>query len=86
MTISEMLGQSALLTLLGMCVVFAFLVILIVCMNLLRIVVHALKLDKDEVKPVAKSVAKPAAVAKPVVNKQAIVAAIAAAVHEKENI
>lgn len=86
MTISEMLGQSALLTLLGMCVVFAFLVILIVCMNLLRIAVHALKLDKDEVKPVAKSVAKPVAVAKPAVNKQAIVAAIAAAVHEKENI
>lgn len=90
MTISQMLEQSGLLTLLGMAVVFAFIIILIVCMNLLHCVVHAFKLDKDEVKPVAKSAVK--AVSKPVaaasnnaVDKMAIVAAIAMAVHEKEN-
>lgn len=88
MTISEMLVQSGLLTLLGMCVVFSFIIILIICMNLLKVVVHALKLDKDEVKPVVKKAAvKPAAaVAKPVVDQRAVIAAIAAAVHEKENI
>ena len=46
MTISEMLGQSGLLPLLGMCVVFGFLIILIFCMKLLHAVIHALKLDK----------------------------------------
>ena len=83
-----MLVQSGLLTLLGMCVVFSFIIILIICMNLLKVVVHALKLDKDEVKPVVKkAAAKPAAaVAKPVVDQRAVIAAIAAAVHEKENI
>ncbi len=88
MTISEMLVQSGLLTLLGMCVVFSFIIILIICMNLLKFVVHALKLDKDEVKPVVKkAAAKPVAAAvKPVVDQRAVIAAIAAAVHEKENI
>lgn len=91
MTISQMLGQSGLLTLLGMAVVFAFIIILIVCMNVLRCVVHVLKLDKDEVKPVAKAAvkvaAKPvAAAANNAVDKKAIIAAIAMAVHEKENI
>ena len=58
MTIFQMLGQSGLLTLLGMAVVFAFIIILIVCMNVLHGVVHALRLDKDEVKPVSKPAAK----------------------------
>lgn len=90
MTIFQMLGQSGLLTLLGMAVVFAFIIILIVCMNVLYGVVHALRLDKDEVKPVSKPAAKVSA--KPVpaavnaaVDKKAIIAAIAMAVHEKEN-
>lgn len=48
MTISEMLGQSGILTLLGMAVVFSFLIILIACMNLLRVIVKAFKLDKEE--------------------------------------
>lgn len=80
MTITEMLGQSGLLTLLGMCVVFGFIIILILCMKLLHVILHALKLDKDE--PVAAPVT-PAA--KPAVQKDdgAIIAAIAAAIHDK---
>ncbi len=76
MTIAQMLEQSAVLTVLGMCVVFAFLVILIGCMNVLRIAVHAAKLDKVEAK-----VDTPAAA--PAVDQKAIVAAIATALHEK---
>lgn len=77
MTIEEMLGQSAILTVLGMCVVFAFLVVLIGCMNLLRVVVHAAKLDKEE--PKAESAAPVTAA----VDQNAVVAAIATALHEK---
>lgn len=80
MTIAEMLGQSGVLTVLGMCVVFAFLVILIGCMNLLRIFVKAAKLDKVETK-----VDAPVAAAAPAVDEKAIVAAIATALHEKNN-
>ena len=46
MTISQMLEQSGILTLLGMCVVFSFLVILIAAMNLLRVCIKCFKLDK----------------------------------------
>lgn len=87
MTISEMLGQSGLLTLLGMCVVFGFLIVLIVCMNLLHMVVHALKLDKGAsatTKP--KTSSAPVVVTKPVADQGAIIAAIVAAIHEKESI
>jgi oxaloacetate decarboxylase gamma subunit len=41
MTIAEMLGQSGVLTLLGMGVVFSFLVILIICVTLLGKIVRA---------------------------------------------
>ena len=87
MTISQMLQQSGFLTLLGMCVVFSFIVILIGCMNILRLVVHALKLDKGEVKASVKP-ARRAAVpaANSAADQKAIVAAIAAVLHEKENI
>ena len=78
MTIAEMLTQSGILTVLGMCVVFAFLVILIGCMNLLRVAVHAFKLDKE-----APKVEAPVAAATPAVDEKAIVAAIATALHEK---
>ncbi len=76
MTIAEMLNQSIILTLLGMCVVFSFLVVLIVCMNGLRILVHALGLDKEEPKADVPAAA-------PAVDQNAIVAAIATALHEK---
>ena len=77
MTIAEMLNQSIILTLLGMCVVFSFLIILIVCMNGLRIFVHAAGLDKEE--PKADVAPAPASA----VDQKAIVAAIATALHEK---
>ena len=87
MTISEMLGQSGLLTLLGLGVVFAFIIILIFCMKLLQVLVHALKLDKATVK---KAPATPAATAvsaaAPAADAKAIVAAIAAAIREKESV
>lgn len=79
MTITEMLGQSGLLTLLGMGVVFGFIIILICCMNLLKIFVHAFKFDKEESKdtPVASAPVSSAG------NDGSIVAVIAAAVHDK---
>ena len=75
MTIAEMLNQSIILTLLGMCVVFSFLVIMIGCMNALRVFVHAAGLDKEEPKADVPSA--------PAVDQNAIVAAIATALHEK---
>lgn len=79
MTIAEMLNQSLVLTLLGMCVVFSFLIILIISMNVLRAAVHAAKLDKVPEKPAAP--VQTATVA--AVDQKAIVAAIATALHEK---
>jgi oxaloacetate decarboxylase (Na+ extruding) subunit gamma len=85
MTITQMLGQSALLTLLGMCVVFGFIVIMILCMKLLHAVIHVLKLDKEDApaqKPAAKASGTSSA---PVAStdNNAVVAAIAAAIHDK---
>ena len=83
MSIGEMLGQSAVLTLLGMCVVFSFLIILIGCMNLLRAFIKAKGWDKEE--EAAASSAPVAAASAPSVDTNAIVAAIATALREKEN-
>ena len=79
MTIINMLQQSLFLTLLGMGVVFSFLIILIVFMTLSHKVLHALKLDQDAVEP-----QKPSAA--PVTSGQdgAVIAAIAAAIREKQ--
>ena len=80
MTIVDMLGQSGLLTLLGMGVVFGFLIIMIIFMSLSTKVIKALGLDKD--KETAKgAAAKPVAKAQ---NNNAVVAAIAAAAREKK--
>lgn len=79
MTITEMLGQSLVLTGLGMGVVFSFLVIMIVFMTLSSKVIKALKLDKEENATVGASAAAPAQ------NTTATVAAIAAAVREKNS-
>ncbi|WP_149553739.1 OadG family protein [Treponema pectinovorum] len=79
MTIGSMLSQSAILTLLGMCVVFGFLIIMIGCMNLLRIAVRALNLDKEETK--TETVAAPATSV--ATDQKAVVAAIATALHNK---
>jgi oxaloacetate decarboxylase gamma subunit len=47
MTILEMLEQSAILTILGMTVVFAFLWLMIVCVNLIGSLIRKLGMDKD---------------------------------------
>ena len=47
MTIMEMLGQSGVLTLLGMAIVFGFLFILVIAVTLTGKVIMALGLDKD---------------------------------------
>lgn len=80
MTISEMLSQSGILTLLGMGVVFSFLIIMIFAMTGLHAVIHALGWDKEETKD-----APAAPAAAPAADNGAIIAAIAAAVHEKES-
>jgi oxaloacetate decarboxylase gamma subunit len=43
----EMFEQSAILTVLGMTIVFAFLWLMIICVNLIGKLVHTLGLDKD---------------------------------------
>lgn len=70
------LSQSGLLTLLGMGIVFGFLIVLIIFMKLTAWIIKALKLDKEE-QPKAKTTAK-------VSNTQEVVAAIATAVHDKQ--
>ncbi len=79
MTIPEMLGQSGLLTVLGMGVVFSFLIILIGVMKLLELFVRAMGLDKEET-----SASPAAAPAASTGQNQAIVAAIAAAINDKQ--
>ncbi|MCR4579877.1 MAG: OadG family protein [Treponema sp.] len=83
MTITEMLGQSGLLTLLGMCVVFGFIIILICCMKLLQTVVHAFKLDKEAPAAQAPAATPAAPSASAAADNGAVVAAIAAAVHDR---
>lgn len=80
MTIVDMLGQSALLTGLGMGVVFGFLIILIIFMTITSKVIKALGLDKDVPKSTAGTTS-----AAPAQNNNAVVAAIAAALREKES-
>ena len=78
MTIPEMMSQSGLLTVLGMGVVFSFLIILIAFMKLVEVLVRMSGLDKEE---------KSASGSAPAANRgqdSAIIAAIAAAVSEKQ--
>ena len=51
MTIVEMLKQSAILTVLGMAVVFVFLWIMIICINVTGKLVHKMGWDKDVEQP-----------------------------------
>jgi oxaloacetate decarboxylase gamma subunit len=76
MTIVEMLGQSGVLTVLGMSIVFGFLAIMIICVSLTGKLIHALGADKD-VNPAPVS-AQGAGTA----NAGAVTAAISAAVTE----
>lgn len=77
MTIMGMLGQSAILTVLGIGVVFSFLIIMIICMDALHAVLHALKLDVEKKETTQ---AQPVAAA----SNNAVIAAIAAALHDKQ--
>ena len=77
MTIAQMLSQSLILTLLGMSVVFAFLIILIVFVSLTAKVIKALKLDQDKTTDSAIPATNSA-------QKNKVVAAIAAALREKQ--
>jgi oxaloacetate decarboxylase gamma subunit len=79
MTIVEMLGQSGVLTLLGMGIVFGFLVILIISVTLAGKVIQALGLNRDAGVPPRPAVsAGPSTAAK----AAAVTAAISAAVTE----
>ncbi|MDR1307202.1 MAG: OadG family protein [Treponema sp.] len=51
MTIMEMLGQSTILTVLGMSVVFIFLWLMIICVTLTGKAIHKMGLDKDVTAP-----------------------------------
>jgi oxaloacetate decarboxylase gamma subunit len=77
MTIVEMLGQSGVLTLLGMGIVFGFLVILILCVSLMGKLIQALGADKD-----VRQAPKAAAGAPGGTGNAAVTAAISAAVNE----
>jgi oxaloacetate decarboxylase gamma subunit len=69
-----MLGQSGVLTLLGMGIVFGFLVIMIIAITLAGKMIHAIGADKD--------VAAPPAVPAKNAGNAAVTAAISAAVNE----
>jgi oxaloacetate decarboxylase gamma subunit len=79
MTIAEMLGQSGTLTLLGMGIVFGFLVVMIVCITLAGKVVHALGADRDLLPRPAKAAGNVSGAGS---DNAAVTAAISAAVNE----
>lgn len=78
MTITDMLGQSLLLTVLGIGIVFTFLIILILFISLAAKVIKALKLDKDI------STENSTASSANATDKNKVVAAIVAAIREKQ--
>jgi oxaloacetate decarboxylase gamma subunit len=85
MTIAEMLGQSGVLTLLGMSVVFGFLAIMIICVSLTGKLIHAIGADKDVIPAAAPAFATEGNLVNSVnreTNTGAVTAAIAAAVAE----
>jgi oxaloacetate decarboxylase gamma subunit len=88
MTILDMLGQSSVLTVLGIGVVFAFLIIMIICLTLVHKLVQILKLDVEKSAGANASAGGALASAQqntvPVSNS-AIVAAITAAIRSKKS-
>ena len=83
MTIVEMLQQSGLLTLLGMGVVFTFIIVLILCMKLLQVFVSSFNRDKKQEKS-TNQVKNVQNVSVQTTDEDVIIAAIAAAVHDKQ--
>jgi len=80
MTITEMFGQSVYMTVLGMGIVFSFLIILIVFMNLVARLVKAMGWDADVQAPIAGGASS--ASLSGAAGNAAVVAAIGAAVNE----
>ena len=78
MTILEMLEQSAILTVLGVGIVFSFLLIMIVCVTLMGKIIRYLEPDKD----IETQEAETAAQTAQKVENGPIIAAITAAVTE----
>ncbi|MCR5699253.1 MAG: OadG family protein [Treponemataceae bacterium] len=78
MTIVDMLGQSLILTGLGLAVVFTFLIIMICVMYGSSALIRALKLDKKEKESQKNSSASSSQ------NNESVIAAIAAAIHDKQ--
>jgi oxaloacetate decarboxylase gamma subunit len=76
MTIVEMLGQSGVLTLLGMGIVFLFLATVILCVTLTGKIIHAIGADKDVTQP------QPVRTGTGAAKATAVTAAITAAVTE----
>jgi oxaloacetate decarboxylase gamma subunit len=74
-----MLGQSGVLTLLGMGIVFSFLVILIIAVSMAGKLIHAVGADKDVVQPPQTPAGKAAPGGS---GNPAVAAAISAAVNE----
>ncbi len=78
MTIAEMFGQSGVLTLLGMGVVFGFLIILVLFMTLVAKIIHALGWDIDAQEGQSVQAGSAATAG----SNSAVIAAISAAVNE----
>ena len=76
MTIAEMLNQSGLITILGMGVVFSFILIMVICVTAMGKVFQAIESAKK-----TGSTGTPAT-SKPVATEAGKIAAIAAALHE----
>lgn len=81
MTVLEMFSQSGILTLLGMGVVFFFLIIMILAMIALHAVVHALKWDAE---PAGEQPVAAPSVSVPTEDSGVVVAAIAAVLKDKK--
>ncbi|MCA1949838.1 MAG: OadG family protein [Treponema sp.] len=79
MTIAEMFGQSGVLALLGMGVVFGFLIILVLFMDLIAKIIHALGWDIDAQEGQSVQAGSSAQASG---GNSAVVAAITAAVNE----
>jgi|TergutMp193P3_1026864.scaffolds.fasta_scaffold140702_1 oxaloacetate decarboxylase gamma subunit len=75
MTIFDMLGQSGILTILGMGVVYGFLIIMVITISVVGKIIMKSGLKKD-VQPAGSVIQRPA------VNNDGITAAIGAAVNE----
>ena len=80
MTIMDMLGQSGVLTILGMGIVFSFLLIMVIAVTLMGKAVHALGADKDITQPKRPQSGMPAGTS--AAKSTAVAAAITAAITE----